>query len=70
MSAKLTEPIVRWGILTLVCFDLLGFFSIQFVRMKYYNLFFRTHAVGLIVALPAVCGSYPPPLAQLTATLL
>ena len=70
ISAKLAEPFVRWGIVTLVCFDLLGFLSIQFVRTRSYNLFFGTHIVGLIVALFAVSGLYPLPFAQLTTPLL
>ena len=55
---------------TLVCFDLLGFFSIKCVRTKSYNLFFGTHVVGSIVTLFAVGGLNPLPLAQLTAAVL
>ncbi|KAI9459069.1 hypothetical protein HD554DRAFT_2029376 [Boletus coccyginus] len=55
ISQKIVQPYVLWGIVALVCFDLLGFFSIQCVRTKYHNLFFWTHAVGLIVALIAAC---------------
>ncbi|KAI9460820.1 ferric reductase like transmembrane component-domain-containing protein [Boletus coccyginus] len=55
ISQKIAQPYVLWGVVTLVCFDLLGFFSIRCVRTKYYNLFFGTHVVGLIVALIAAC---------------
>ncbi|KAI9459071.1 ferric reductase like transmembrane component-domain-containing protein [Boletus coccyginus] len=53
ISQNIAQPYVRWGMVTLVSFDLLGFFSVQWVRTRYYNLFFWTHAVGLIVALIA-----------------
>ena len=43
-----------WGFVALVCFDMLGIFSMQFVRSRSYNLFFATHAVGLIVVLFSV----------------
>ncbi|KAG6376746.1 hypothetical protein JVT61DRAFT_1765 [Boletus reticuloceps] len=52
---RLDEPFVRWGLVALVCFDLLGFFSIHCVRTKSYNLFFGTHFVGLILTLFAAC---------------
>jgi ferric-chelate reductase len=51
---NLADPYVRWGILALVCFDLLGFGSTEFVRSRSYNLFLVTHIVGLIVFLFAV----------------
>lgn len=70
ISKKIAEPFVRWGIVALVCFDLLGFLSAQCVRMKSYNLFFGTHVIALIVVLFAVSGSYPPPFAQLTVPVL
>ncbi|KAF9223191.1 hypothetical protein BS17DRAFT_782514 [Gyrodon lividus] len=52
---KLAEPYVRWGLVALACFDLLGFFSTHFVRFKSYNLFFATHVVGSFVTLFALC---------------
>lgn len=70
ISENTSEPYVLWGILALVCFDFLGFFSIKCVRTKSYNLFFGTHVMGLTVTLFAVGGSYPPLLAQLTAAVL
>lgn len=54
-------PFVRWGLLSLVCFDLLGFFSIQYIRTKYYNLFIITHVMGLFVALFSVGDPYLSP---------
>ncbi|EGO19873.1 hypothetical protein SERLADRAFT_401128 [Serpula lacrymans var. lacrymans S7.9] len=54
-TEKISEPYVRWGFVALVCFDLLGFLSVSIVRSTSYNLFFTTHAVSLVVFLPAVC---------------
>jgi hypothetical protein len=51
---NLADPYVRWGILALVCCDLLGFGSTEFVRSRSYNLFLVTHILGLIVFLFAV----------------
>ncbi|KAG9311376.1 hypothetical protein JVU11DRAFT_8483 [Chiua virens] len=55
---RISQPWVVWGLIALGCFDLLGFFSTQYFRTKSYNLFFSTHAIGLIVALVAV-GMFP-----------
>lgn len=57
VSQKISQPFVQWGIVALACFDLLGFFSIRWVRSKSYNLFIGTHVVGLIVVLIGVGGS-------------
>ena len=70
ISQEIVQPYACWGLLALTCFDLLGFFSIQYIRTRYYNFFFGTHVAGLVVALFAVSGSYLPPLAQLTAYCL
>ena len=43
-----------WGLVALVCFDMLGIFSMQFVRSRFYNFFIATHVVGLIVVLFSV----------------
>ena len=67
VSQKIVQLYVVWDIVALICFDLLGIFSVQYVRTKSYNLLFGTHIVALVVALFAVGGSYSPPLAALTA---
>jgi hypothetical protein len=54
ISKNISEPSYIYGLVALVCFDMLGIFSIQFVRSRCYNLFFATHAVGLIVLLFSV----------------
>ncbi|KAG0697861.1 ferric reductase like transmembrane component-domain-containing protein, partial [Suillus ampliporus] len=56
---KLAEDYVRWGIVALVCLDILGFCSTEFVRSKSYNLFIATHVAGLIVFLFAACYHKP-----------
>ncbi|KAG1733904.1 uncharacterized protein EDB91DRAFT_1147924 [Suillus paluster] len=59
ISKKLAEDSIRWGIVALICLDLLGFCSTEFVRSKSYNLFIATHAVGLFVFLFAACYHEP-----------
>ncbi|KAG2148175.1 ferric reductase like transmembrane component-domain-containing protein [Suillus bovinus] len=56
---KLAEDFVRWGIVALVCLDLLGFCSTEYVRSKSYNLFITSHVVSLIIFLFAACYHEP-----------
>lgn len=51
---NITKPPIMWGLVALTCADMLGIFSLQFVRTRSYNLFVVTHAVGLIILLFAV----------------
>ncbi|KAI6026496.1 hypothetical protein BKA83DRAFT_9140 [Pisolithus microcarpus] len=51
LSIELAQPFVRWGLVALVCFDLLGMGSTQLVRSKCYNLFIITHVLGSFVFL-------------------
>ncbi|KAF8443879.1 hypothetical protein L210DRAFT_3099451 [Boletus edulis BED1] len=55
----LAMPYIRWGLVSLAAFDILGIFSIKYIRTKSYNLFLGTHVVGLIVALFATCRHHP-----------
>ncbi|KAG2360392.1 hypothetical protein BDR07DRAFT_1289654 [Suillus spraguei] len=59
INKKLTENSIRWGIVALVCLDLLGFCSTEYVRSKSYNLFIVSHVVSLIIFLFAVCYHEP-----------
>jgi hypothetical protein len=54
---NLAKDFVRWGIVALVCLDLLGFCSTEYVRSKSYNLFIASHVVSLIIFLFAVSNS-------------
>ncbi|KAG1741000.1 ferric reductase like transmembrane component-domain-containing protein [Suillus lakei] len=56
---KLAEDYVRWGIVALVCLDLLGFCSTEYVRSKSYNLFIVSHVASLIIFLFAACYHEP-----------
>ncbi|KAG2346595.1 hypothetical protein BDR05DRAFT_794213 [Suillus weaverae] len=56
---KLAEDSIRWGIVALVCLDLLGFCSTEYVRSKSYNLFIVSHVVSLIIFLFAACYHEP-----------
>lgn len=59
ISEKLAEDYIRWGIVALICLDLLGFCSTEYVRSKSYNLFIATHVVSLIIFLFAACYHEP-----------
>ena len=54
ISEKILQPSVIRGLVALVGVDMLGIFSMQSVRSKFYNLFFATHIVGSIVLLFSV----------------
>jgi hypothetical protein len=54
----LAEDSIRWGIVALVCLDLLGFCSTEYVRSKSYNLFIASHVLSLIIFLFAVSSSH------------
>ncbi|KAI9571020.1 ferric reductase like transmembrane component-domain-containing protein [Boletus coccyginus] len=59
ISEKISEPPVMRGLVALACVDMLGIFSIRFVRSRFYNVFFVTHVVGLTVVLFTVCFHCP-----------
>ncbi|KAI6044529.1 ferric reductase like transmembrane component-domain-containing protein [Pisolithus marmoratus] len=59
MSTQLAQPFIRWGLVALACFDLLGIGSTQFIRSKSYNLFIITHVFGSLVVLIAACYHRP-----------
>ncbi|KAI6000848.1 hypothetical protein EDD15DRAFT_2362320 [Pisolithus albus] len=59
LSVELAQPFVRWGLVALVCIDLLGMGSTQLVRSKCYNLFIITHVLGSFVLLVAACYHRP-----------
>ncbi|KAG8216185.1 ferric reductase like transmembrane component-domain-containing protein [Butyriboletus roseoflavus] len=59
LSQNISAPTIKWGLVALVCFDMLGIFSLHFVRSRSYNLFFITHAVASIVLLFSVCNHSP-----------
>ncbi|KAI6157280.1 ferric reductase like transmembrane component-domain-containing protein [Pisolithus tinctorius] len=67
LSKELAQPYIRWGLVGLVCVDLLCVGSTQFVRSKSYNLFIITHALGLFVFLFAVCYHRPGCVPYVTA---
>jgi len=51
---NLAEDSIRWGIVALICIDLLGFCSTSFVRSRSYNFFLATHIIGFSVFVFAV----------------
>ncbi|TCD61297.1 hypothetical protein EIP91_008665 [Steccherinum ochraceum] len=53
-TQRLQEAEFRWGMVALVSFDILFFFSLRFVRQLSYNLFFVSHVIALCVAIVAV----------------
>lgn len=54
-KTKLT--FVRWGLVALVSIDILFFFALGLIRQRYYNFFYISHSIALVVLLVAV--SFP-----------
>ena len=54
IAHKFTLPSNYWGLIALICMDLLFFFSTEFWRKRSYNVFLATHIVGFCLLLPAV----------------
>lgn len=52
------HPLIRWGLLALVCMDLLFLFSISVFRQMFYNVFYITHVISAVVMLAAVSVSF------------
>ena len=59
MSQKFTNSETRWGLIALISVNLMWFFSTQYWRERAYNIFLRTHIVGVMLALIAVCSFFP-----------
>ncbi|TRM56084.1 hypothetical protein BD626DRAFT_576101 [Schizophyllum amplum] len=45
---------IRMGLVATVCMDFLFIFSTSYVRNNYYNLFFWSHTICLIILIPAI----------------
>ncbi|KAG2143176.1 hypothetical protein BD769DRAFT_1625727 [Suillus cothurnatus] len=59
LNKRLADDSIRWGIVALVCLDLLGFCSTEYVRSKSYNLFIASHVVSFTIFLFAACYHVP-----------
>ncbi|KAF8664121.1 hypothetical protein AX16_000811 [Volvariella volvacea WC 439] len=53
-SNRIARPSNMWGLIGLICFDIIFLFSTDFWRKKAYHLFLTSHIVGFIVSLPAL----------------
>ncbi|KJA18253.1 hypothetical protein HYPSUDRAFT_205502 [Hypholoma sublateritium FD-334 SS-4] len=62
LSQKIQIPSCYWGVVALICMDLLCFFSTEFWRKRAYNVFLTTHIVGFSLLLPAIYMHTPSPL--------
>lgn len=51
---QIAVPSNYWGLIALICADVLVLFSTRWMRDKAYNLFLSTHIISFILILPAV----------------
>ncbi|PPR00684.1 hypothetical protein CVT24_000972 [Panaeolus cyanescens] len=68
-AANLRRTPVRWGIIALICLDMIYFFSVEFVRNKSYNFFLSTHILGFIIVWPATYYHKPSTLPYILAAV-
>ncbi|KAF4609979.1 hypothetical protein D9613_010568 [Agrocybe pediades] len=66
---SIASPQSMWGLVALICLDMIFLFSIQAVRSKAYNFFLSTHIVGFILVLPAAYLHKPTMLPYVYACL-
>ncbi|CCL98745.1 uncharacterized protein FIBRA_00750 [Fibroporia radiculosa] len=48
-----------WGVVALVCVDILFFFSLDFFRQMFYNIFHATHVISAVIMMAAICMHAP-----------
>lgn len=58
-TQRTQEMYIRWGLVALVSMDILFFFSLAFIRQNYYNVFYVSHSISLVVLLVAACLHQP-----------
>lgn len=50
----ISEPRYAWGVVAIVCIDILFFFSLATWRLRAYNVFYLSHITAFILFLVAV----------------
>ncbi|KAG6876311.1 hypothetical protein C0993_004095 [Termitomyces sp. T159_Od127] len=58
-QASIQRPSVIWGLVGLVAFDCIFFFSLSFWRHRFHNIMLPVHVASLAVALPAIWKHKP-----------
>ncbi|KAI0031325.1 ferric reductase like transmembrane component-domain-containing protein [Vararia minispora EC-137] len=56
---EFSQPFVRWGVVCLVCVDLLFVSSLPFVRRRAYGLFLTAHILGFIILVIGIHEHFP-----------
>lgn len=55
----ISEPRYAWGLVAIVCIDVLFFFSLAIWRLRAHNVFYLSHIAASILFLVAVCLLLP-----------
>ncbi|KAF9065852.1 hypothetical protein BDP27DRAFT_1331474, partial [Rhodocollybia butyracea] len=56
---QIAVPSNYWGLIALICADVLVLFSTRWMRDKFYNMFLSTHIISFILILPAIVSHNP-----------
>ncbi|KZT71167.1 hypothetical protein DAEQUDRAFT_707501 [Daedalea quercina L-15889] len=58
-SLVVTVPYLTWGLVALVCMDVLFLFSLNTFRQMFYHVFYVTHVIASILMMAAACMHSP-----------
>ncbi|KAH9918084.1 uncharacterized protein B0H18DRAFT_1032521 [Fomitopsis serialis] len=58
-SVVVTVPHLTWGLVALICMDVLFLFSISTFREMFYHVFYVTHVVAAVLMMAAACMHHP-----------
>ncbi|KAF8628831.1 hypothetical protein AX17_005892 [Amanita inopinata Kibby_2008] len=67
VSLNFAQPSNVWGLVALICFDLLFIFSTSLWRTKAYNVFLTSHTISYILIVPAIYLHQPSTLPYIIA---
>ncbi|KAF9479536.1 hypothetical protein BDN70DRAFT_688824 [Pholiota conissans] len=54
LAEEFKDPETIWGLIALLCIDIIFFFSTAYWRQKAYNIFLGSHILGFVLVLPAL----------------
>ncbi|KAG6864732.1 hypothetical protein C0991_007474 [Blastosporella zonata] len=66
---SIKKPYAIWGLVALVAFDCMFFFTLSFWRNRFHNIMFPTHIIGLSIIFPAVWKHQPATMPWMAACI-
>ncbi|KAG6815967.1 hypothetical protein H0H87_009817 [Tephrocybe sp. NHM501043] len=66
---SIKKPYAIWGLVALVAFDCMFFFTLSFWRNRFHNIMLPTHIIGISIIIPAIWKHQPSTLPWMAACL-